>query len=57
MPNFTREELILPDGGTIGIDWDGDIPDPNDKNPKPFIIIVPGMSGESNNLYSLALLW
>ena len=57
MPKYTREHLLLPDGGTIALDWDGDIPDPNDKQPKPFIIMVPGMSGESINLYTIALLW
>ena len=57
MPNFNRELLVLPDGGTIGLDWDGDIPDPKDKHPKPFLILVPGMSGAGINLYTLAILW
>ena len=26
--DFSREFLTLPDGATIGIDWDGGIPDP-----------------------------
>ena len=25
---FNRELIKLPDGGTIGLDWDGEIPDP-----------------------------
>ena len=29
--NFKRETFTLPDGGTIGLDWDGDIPDPTAK--------------------------
>ena len=52
---FEREELILPDGGTIGIDWDGKRPDPNVTPEKPVLVICPGLGGDSRNLYSLAL--
>ena len=57
-PNeFKREIITLPDGGTIGLDWDGDIPDPADKPEKPYLLICPGLGGDSQNLYSLMLMW
>lgn len=52
---FAREILKLPDGGTIGIDWDEGIPDANEKPEKPILILCPGLNGESDNLYSTAL--
>lgn len=55
---FNREIIKCPDGGTIGLDWDGDIPDPAADGPqKPIIVICPGLGGDSHNLYSLQLLW
>ena len=54
---FNRECITLPDGGTIGLDWDGDIPNPADKPDKPYMLICPGLGGDSRNLYSLMLLW
>ena len=42
---FTREMLILPDGGTIAIDWDGGIPEKSEAQPKPIIIMCPGLGG------------
>lgn len=54
---FNRECITLPDGGTIGLDWDGDIPNPADKPDKPYLLICPGLGGDSRNLYSLMLLW
>ena len=53
---FEREMLVLPDGGTIAIDWDGSIPDPSKKPEKPILVVCPGLGGDSKNLYSLALL-
>lgn len=52
---FAREILTLPDGGTVAIDWDGSIPDPNKKPDKPILVICPGLGGDSRNLYSTAL--
>ena len=47
-PNdFKREMFTLPDGGTIGFDWDGDIPDPTKKPDKPYLLICPGLGGDS----------
>lgn len=54
---FERELLTLDDGGTIGLDWDGDIPDPNAEEKQPILIICPGLGGGSHNLYNLSLLW
>lgn len=45
--NFEREMLVLPDGGTIAIDWDGSIPDPKEKPDKPILVICPGLGGDS----------
>ena len=53
--DFDRELLTLPDGGTIGIDWDGGIPDPSVTPDKPYLIICPGLNGDSRNLYTMAL--
>ena len=54
---FEREEIYCPDGGTIGLDWDQGIPDPEEHPDKPILIICPGLGGDSRNLYSLQLLW
>ena len=54
---FNREEIVLPeDGGTIGLDWDGPIPTPEEMADKPLLVICPGLGGGSHNLYSLGLL-
>ena len=53
--DFEREFLTLPDGGTIGIDWDGGIPDPKAQPEKPILILCPGLNGDSRNLYSMGL--
>ena len=55
--NYTRETLILPDGGTIGIDWDGGIPDKSAAEVQPIILQCPGLGGGSENLYNIALGW
>ena len=52
--NYKRELLTLPDGGTIGLDWDGAIPDPETIK-KPIVVLYPGLGGDSDNLYSTAL--
>ena len=54
--NYKRELLTLPDGGTIGLDWDGAIPDP-ETDKKPIVVLYPGLGGDSDNLYSTALVW
>ena len=55
---FERELLVLSeDGGTVGIDWDGAIPDPKAKDKQPILVCLPGLGGGSTNLYSLALIW
>lgn len=54
---FDRELMTLSeDGGTVGIDWDGGIPDPNAADKKPFLILMPGLGGSSTNLYTINLL-
>ena len=52
--NYKRELIILPDGGTIGLDWDTAIPDPETNN-KPILVLYPGLGGDTDNLYSTAL--
>ena len=56
---FTREQFKLPDGGTLGLEWDGGIPDMENEqeNAKPLLLIVPGLGLDSQNLYTLAMLW
>ena len=53
---FTRELIKLPDGGTLGLDWDGPIPERNVPPKQPILVIFPGLAGNSDNLYSLAML-
>ena len=43
------------DGGTFGLDWDGPIPSMDEPLNKPLMILVPGLGGASDNLYTLAL--
>ena len=52
---FERETVELPDGGTLGIDWDGPIPSKTGSK-CPILIIFPGLAGSSDNLYSLSVL-
>ena len=52
---FERELLKLSDGGTIGLDWDCGIPDPSDENKKPILVILPGLGGGSDNLYTICM--
>ena len=53
---FDREFVTLPDGGTMGFDWDGGIPDPNVEPEKPILALVPGVAGDSDNMYQIALI-
>ena len=39
------------------MDWDGEIPDPSDKPDKPYLLICPGLGGDSRNLYSMKVLF
>lgn len=54
---FERELLTLSDGGTLGLDWDGGIPDPHAEKRYPILVIAPGLGGGSHNMYSLGMLW
>ena len=55
---FDRELLTLSeDGGTVGLDWDGGIPDPEAKDKQPILAVCPGLGGGAHNLYSLGLIW
>ena len=53
---FQKELIKLPDGGTLGLDWDGAKPDPTQKPQKPLLILIPGVGGDSDNMYQIALL-
>ena len=53
---FEREFLTLPDGGTLGFDWEGKRLDPAELSDKPILLMVPGVAGDSDNLYSIALM-
>ena len=58
---FDRELIIAEDGGTIGIDWyidDDGLGKPmiiEGVKPKPILILVPGLGGGSDNLYTHGL--
>lgn len=54
--HFELELFKVADGGTLGLDWDGGIPDPKEKPSKPILFMVPGVAGNSDNLYQIALL-
>ena len=42
---FPRELFKLPDGGTLGLEWDGGIPDMEnaEEAAKPLLFIAPGL--------------
>ena len=46
--NCTREEIVLPDGGLISIDWTNN---KNSENLQKILIIGPGLTGNSNSEY------
>ena len=54
---FERELIKLKDGGTIGLDWDGELPDAKAGITQPVLIMCPGLGGGNQNLYCLALMW
>ena len=55
--NFVRELIkVDADGGTLGLDWDDGIPDPEEVPTKPILFLVPGVAGGSDNLYQTALI-
>ena len=51
---FERELFKFQDGGTIGIDWVDQIP--IDGLKKPVLLIVPGLTSDSDEIYVLNLL-
>ena len=53
---FAREKLVLKDGGTVALDWDKQMPDPKEKPDKPILLMIPGVAGDSENLYQTDLL-
>ena len=53
---FNLELVTLPDGGTLGLDWDGEIPDPEKHPDKPLLIMIPGVAGGSENIYQVAMI-
>lgn len=59
MPNYTRQEFIYKDGGTITLDWafargsrDKGLETPKNDG-KPIIIMAPGINNDSNEIYML----
>ena len=60
MPQYTRQEFIYKDGGTITLDWAFDkeikknkgVDTPLDDQ-KPIIIMAPGINNDSNEIYML----
>ena len=53
---FEREFITIPDGGTLGFDWEGKRLDPAEQTDKPILLMVPGVAGDSDNMYEIALL-
>ena len=49
--HFEKELIKLDDGGTLGFDWDEGKPDPKDMPKKPILIMIPGVAGDSDNMY------
>ena len=54
--SFKREFVTCPDGGTIGLDWDGEIPDATQPLTQPLLVIAPGLGGGTHNLYTISML-
>ena len=62
-PRYYREEFKLKDGGLVALDWseerDGTalpITGQDGKLTKPILIILPGLSGGNNNLYTVSVM-
>lgn len=59
MPDYTRQEFIYKDGGTVTLDWAFANGAENDglktplKDLKPIIIMAPGINNDSNEIYML----
>ena len=53
---YERETFKIKDGGTLALDWDEGKPDPKDMPTKPLLIMIPGVAGDSDNLYQVSLL-
>lgn len=50
-----RETIVLDDGGTVALDWDQVRPNPIETPEKPYLLMIPGVAGASDNLYSMEL--
>jgi predicted alpha/beta-fold hydrolase len=57
-----REEFVLSDGGLMALDWtidqDGNalpVFDKDGRPTKPILIVVPGLSGANDNLYTVSV--
>ena len=40
----------------MGAAWDGGIPDPKEQPKKPLMILIPGVAGDADNMYQIALI-
>jgi predicted alpha/beta-fold hydrolase len=59
-PKFDRDLFTLTDGGTVGIDWNltpTGAGRPVKGDTRPILLLYPGISGETNNLYTLNVAW
>ena len=52
---YTRELIVISDGATLALDWDEGIPNPLEKPTKPILIMIPGVAGDSDNMYQVTL--
>lgn len=62
-PKYEREEFDLADGGVMAIDWtvedDGTAYPQEGKDgklTKPILLLLPGLSGGNDNLYTISLM-
>jgi predicted alpha/beta-fold hydrolase len=62
-PKYIREEFKLQDGGLAALDWSVDrdgtalpITGPDGKLTKPILILLPGLSGGNDNLYTVSVM-
>jgi abhydrolase domain-containing protein 1/3 len=52
---YTRKIFTLSDGGELALDWLVHSTNPENQKPRPLVVCVPGLSGDSSELYCIAV--
>merc|ERR1719228_2032714 len=49
-PKYVRDIFMVSDGGTLGVDWNLELPSTKEEI-KPILLLLPGLSGGNTELY------